>query len=330
MLDQQLGAKRNKMDRLWAMTVFVRVAEAGSFSRAAESLDLANATVTACIRNLEQHLEVTLIHRDTRRLHLTEEGELYLQRAREILGRIEETETEVRSSLGELRGPLVIEAPISIGHALLCPALPSFAARHPAISTAVTLSNQPHNLIEKAIDVAIRMDRVEDAELVARPIYEARYVLCCAAALATNLPEHPGALDPRLCLGLLPEERRTPAPWLLERATEGAGEREQLAIAPRGALMFNSSDALLHAARQGAGLIHVLDLFANRLLAAGELVQVYADWTTQAKTFYSVSTKARAGSAKVRAFNEFLGELIDAERRPSAARSVAVKALGKR
>lgn len=319
MPDPATGAKRSKMDKLWAMTVFVRVAEAGSFSRAAESLDLANATVTACVRNLEQFLAVTLIHRDTRRLHLTEEGELFLQRAREVLGRIEEAETEVRSRLGELRGPLVIEAPISIGHALLCPALPRFAARHPGIATAVTLTNQPHNLIERAIDVAIRMDRVEDAELVARPVYEARYVLCCAPALAAELPAHPRALDASRCLGLLPEERRAPAPWQLTR------RREAVTVTPQGPLMFNSSDALLHAAREGAGVIHVLDLFAHRALAAGEIVQVYADWQTQHKTFYAVSTKARAGSAKVKAFNAFLGEIIEAERRPPPARAVAVK-----
>lgn len=320
----QLGAKRNKMDRLWAMTVFVRVAEAGSFSRAAESLDLANATVTTCIRNLEQHLQVTLIHRDTRRLHLTEEGEIYLQRARDVLSRIEEAETEVRSHLGELRGPLVIEAPIAIGHALLTPMLPTFAARHPGISTALTLSNQSHNLIERAIDVAIRMGQVEGDDLVARPIYEARYLVCCAPALLSEVPEHPSQLDPHRCLGMLPEGRRTPTSWQLER------DGELVMVRPEGALMFNSSDALLHAARQGAGIIHVLDIFANRHLASGELVQLYPDWDTEARTFYAVSTKARAGSAKVRAFNEFLGEIIDAERRPRAGQSVTVKALNKR
>jgi len=318
-----LGTKRNKMDRLWAMTVFVRVAESRSFSRAAESLDLANATVTACIRNLEQHLEVTLIHRDTRRLHLTEEGELFLQRAREVLRLVEETETEVRTRLGELRGPLVIEAPISFGHALLCPALPAFADRHPGISTAVTLTNQPHNLIEKAIDVAIRMDRVEDADLIARPIYEARYVACCAPSLAPSLPAHPKDLDPALCLGVLPEERRTANAWVFERGDE------QVTVNPAGRLHFNSTDALILAARHGAGVVHVLDIFANRALQQGELVPLYDDWQTSHRTFYAVTTRARNGSAKVRAFNEFLTEVIDAERRPDPLRPVAVRALGK-
>lgn len=320
----QNSQKRNKMDRLWAMTVFVRVAECSSFSRAAESLDLANATVTACIRNLENHLGVTLIHRDTRRLNLTEEGAIYLTRARDVLRNVDEAELEVRSRLGELRGSLVVETPISFGHALLCPALHDFAARHPGISTAVTLSNQPHNLIEKAIDVAIRMDRVEDADLIARPIYEAHYVVCCRPDVAATLPEHPGELDPGLCLGVLAEERRTSNPWALER-----GE-EKLLLQPQGRLHFNSNDALLQAARQGAGVVHVLDIFANRALQQGELVAVFPDWQTRRRTFYAVTTREKNDSAKVRAFTDFLTEVIDSERRPSASRPVTVQPLSKR
>ena len=319
-----LGRQRNSMDRLWAMEVFVRVAECGSFSRAASSLDLANATVTTCVRNLERHLDVTLIHRDTRRLNLTEEGAIFLERARGVLQAVGEAETEVRTRLGELRGSLHIEMPISIGHALLCPALPQFAQQYPQISAVVTLTNQPHHLIERAIDVAIRMDKVEDADLVARPIYEAYYVVCCTPALAAQLPEHPGELSPLQCLGILPEERRRSNPWLLERGDE------RLSIQPDGPLHFNSSDAILQAAKQGAGVVHVLDIFANRLLESGALVQVYKDWQTSVKTFYAVTAKPRATSAKVRAFTEFLMQVLDAERRPSGNRPIQVKALGKR
>ena len=321
---EQSSSKRNKMDKLWAMTVFVRVAECSSFSRAAESLDLANATVTACVRNLEQSLGVTLIHRDTRRLHLTEQGEKYLDSAREILRAVEDSELAVRSQLGELRGPLVVETPISFGHAFLCPALHGFAERYPGISTAVTLTNQPHNLIEKAIDVAIRMDKVEDAGLIARPIYEAHYMVCASPKLAAKLPEHPQDLDASLCLGVLAEERRTSNPWVLTK------DEETVLVHPRGRLHFNSNDALVSAALHGAGVIHVLDIFANRAILQGDLVPVYRDWTTRSRTFYAVTTRARNDSAKVRAFTEFLNEVIASERKPSQFRAVQVKPIGKR
>jgi LysR family transcriptional regulator for bpeEF and oprC len=319
-----LHTKRFAIDKLWAMEVFVRVAECGSFSRAAESLNLANATVTTCVRNLEKHLNVTLIQRDTRRLRLTEEGQLYLPRARELLQSLAQTEEEVRTRMGELRGWLHVETPISLGHALLCPALPEFAKRYPDISAAVTLTNQPHHMIERALDVAIRMDHVEDADLIARPIYESSYVICCAPDYVGKLPGHPGQLDPKQCIGVLPEERHHPNAWKLQR-----GE-ESLDLKPEGPLHFNSSDALLAATEAGVGVACVLDIFVNRRLNAGALVRAYPDWALPMKTFYLVTPKSRASSAKVRAFTDFLFEVLDSERRPSARQPIGVKAIGQR
>ena len=312
------------VDRLLAMNVFVRVAECQSFSRAAESLNLANATATTCVRNLEQHLGVTLIDRDTRRLHLTEEGALFLERARDILRAVEDAESEVQARVGELRGSLQIEMPISIGRALVGPALPRFAARYPGLSTAITLTNEPNHVIASAIDVAIRMDRVEDAGLVARPIYEATYIVCCTPGVAAGLPSDPSQLNPRLCLGIQAEDRRSPNPWHLERAGES------IVVEPKGPLHFNSSDALLQAVSQGAGVGYVLDIFANRMLASGELVQAYSDWKTMAKTFYAVTAKHRSTAAKVRAFIGFLMEVLNSESRPVSERTVGIRAIGKR
>lgn len=306
------------------MEVFVRVAECGSFSRAAESLDLANATVTTCVRNLEKHLGVTLIHRDTRRLRLTEEGQLYLPRARELLQSVAHADEEVRSRVGEIRGSLHVETPISLGHALLIPALPAFARRYPEICATVTLTNQRHHMIERGIDVAIRMDHVEDADLVAKPIYESRYAITATADVARGLPAHPAELDARLCLGILPEERHHPNAWQLLR------DEERVELRPQGPLHFNSSDAALTAAEGGVGLACTLDIFARRRLEAGTLVQVYADWQLPQKTFFLVTPKARANSAKVRAFTDFMFGVLDSQQRPDAHRPIAVKALGHR
>ena len=304
------------------MEVFVRVAESGSFSRAAESLELANATVTTCVRNLERHLNVTLINRDTRRLRLTEEGQTYLQRARELLHSLARTEEEIRMQVGELRGRLHVETPISLGHALLCPALPAFARRYPDISATLTLSNHAQHIIELGIDVAIRMDHVEDADLVARAIYESRYVVCCTPEMAPGLPRHPAELPARRCIGIQPQGRGYANAWALRRGGENVDLR------PEGPLHFNSSDALLLAARAGVGVTCVLDVFANPFLADGTLVQLYPDWTTETRKFYSVMPRSRVGSAKVKAFTDFLLEVFDAQRRPSSHQAVGVKPPG--
>ncbi len=142
-----------------------------------------------------------------------------------------------------------METPISFDQALLCPALPTFAKRYPEISTAITLTNQPRHMIERAIDISIRMDHVENAELMARPIYESAYVLCCTPEMAQTLPAHPGELDARRCIGILPEERYHPNLWLLEKGAE------RLEVRPAGPLHFNSSDALL--ARSSMGLYKI-------------------------------------------------------------------------
>ncbi len=290
----------HNIDRLWAMEVFIRVAECGSFARAAESLNLANATVTTCVRNLERHLDVTLISRDTRRLRLTEEGELFLDRARGMLSTLARTEEDVRTQVGALRGRLHVECMISLGHALLCPALSGFATRYPEIKTFITLTNQPHNMIERAIDVAIRVDAVEDADLIARPLYETHYEVCCTPEIARTLPPNPADLDPRLCLGLLAEEGRFTNAWQFSQGDE------QVVVQPEGRLNFNSSDGVVVAAANGAGLACVLDVFVNKHLESGAFVRPYANWTLPKRSFFAVTTKERANSAKVRAFPEIL------------------------
>jgi LysR family transcriptional regulator for bpeEF and oprC len=223
-----------------------------------------------------------------------------------------------------MSGLLRVEVPVSIGKALICPALSEFVKRNPTTSVAVTLTNQPHSLIERAIDVAIRMDYVEGADLVAKPIYEARYVICGTPDLVKYAAADPSKLDPRMCLGLLTEGRATPTEWVLSK------KDENVVIEPSGPLNFNSSDVLVNVALSGTGLIYVLDIFANRYLATGELVELYPDWTTRMKIFYAVASKMRMTSTKIRAFIEFLVQTLDSQPRANVNRAVQSRSLKQR
>lgn len=299
------------MDKLWGMEVFLRVVECGSLSRAAESLDLANATVTTTLRNLEQHLGVTLIQRNTRHLHLTEEGSLFLPRCRDILHAVAQAESDVRITANEISGPLRIEAPFAIGQHLICPAVVDFTKLHPELKVSITLTNQPQRLIERGTDVAIRMDSIEDADLVGRPVYEAKHVVCAApAAVQAMSPEHPSEIDPRRCLGLFEEGQTRPIAWRLKKGDE------EVLIRPEGALSFNNTQALIQAARREAGLIYVLDIFVADLIEQGELVELFSDWDTKVRTFHAVTVKSRFVSPKVRAFIDYMLDAFDAKRRP--------------
>jgi LysR family transcriptional regulator for bpeEF and oprC len=301
------------------MEVFVRVAECGSFSRGAEALNLANATVTSCIRNLEKHLGVTLLQRNTRYLQLTEEGRIFFPHCQEALRTVAEAEHEVRDSVNEITGVLRIESPFGIGQRLLCPALPQFVARYPGLSVSVTLTNEPHNLIERATDVALRMDRVEDADLVARPVYETQYIVCGAPDKVRELNvDDPRALDPVHCLGLFKEGHRTPNQWTFSRGDD------QLTVRPAGALHYNNTGALIEAALNGVGLIYVLDVFVAELIVNGQLVEMFPDWETSTRTFHAVTIKARFATPKIRAFTDFLIEIFDPGRRLSVKTQVPV------
>lgn len=312
------------MDRLRAMEVFVRVAECGSFSRAAESLDLANATVTACIHNLEQHLRVSLITRNSRGLRLTEEGEMYLPRARELLRSLAHAEDAVQSQRSALQGALRVECTIQMGQTILSPLLPAFTQRYPDISISVTLTNKPHNLIESAIDVAVRYGWVEEADLVARPLLEVRSVICGRPDIVRSLPEHPADLDPKICIGNMIGESPVPTVWHLER-----GE-SKVVIEPRGRLHFNDAVMARAAAQGGAGLAYTPELYARPYFESGALERAYPDWQSPPRTIYFVTTKDRASSAKVRAFMDFVFDSLDPWRERSLRAPVLVKALHKR
>ena len=294
------------MDRLWAMEVFVKVVEAGSLSRAATHLDLANASVTSCIRNLETHIGATLLQRSTRHISLTEEGTRFYARCRDILAMVDEAEADASPAEAALRGVLRVEMPIALGHLLIGPALTDFAAEHPKLQIVVNLTNSVDDLIRRAVDIAIRIDDVQDADLVARRIYETQHVLCAAPDFIERHgpPDAPEALDPARCIGLSMTLTGKSRPWLFER------DGERRIVAPAGNLAFNSSDALLRSAARGGGFVYVLDILARDYLRRGELQAVLPDWSTAKQSFFAVYPPSRYVPKRVKLFVAFVAKLL--------------------
>jgi LysR family transcriptional regulator for bpeEF and oprC len=188
----------------------------------------------------------------------------------------------------------------------------------------VTLSNQPQNLIERGVDVALRFGHVEDSDLVARAVAEMHYVVCCTPEMAVSMPEDPAGLDPRLCLGITREERRALITWELRK------DDRTVEIHPDGPLHFNTGADVLVAVRAGTGVGCVLDVLAAPDLASGALVQLYPQWTTPVRTLYVVTPKSRVGTAKIKVFVDFLLEMLEGQRRPDVTRPVAVRPRGNR
>ncbi len=159
------------MDLFQAMTVYVKVVEAGSLTAAAQACEMSTTMVGNHLRALEQRLGVRLINRTTRRQRLTEFGSTYYQRCLEVLGLVADSERLAEQTQGEPAGTLRITAPLTFGSERLAPALAEFSQRYPQVKLDVVLTNQRLDLLEHGFDVAIRLGH-PDPKLIARPLMD--------------------------------------------------------------------------------------------------------------------------------------------------------------
>lgn len=196
--------------------------------------------------------------------------------------------------------------PIALGHLIIGPALTDFAREHPALRVIVNLTNGVDDLIRRAVDIAIRMDDVEDIDLIAHRIYEARHVLCASPGLLARLgvPATPAAIDPAQCLGLAMSFTSKPRSWSFAR------DGQTHTIEPAGNLCFNSSDALLRSATRDGGFVYVLDVLAREYIRRGELVAVLPEWTTAEQSFFAVYPPSRFVPKRVKLFVAFVSNLL--------------------
>lgn len=168
------------MDRIQAMQVFLRVAEAGSFVRAAETMSLPSSTVTSTIKNLEKYLQVRLLNRTTRRVSLTPEGLQYLGQCREILALIEQSESSLTDSVRRPQGRLRVDMPGGIAHFIVMPNLKDFFRLYPDIYLMIGVSDRQVDLVQEGVDCVIRTGELTDSTLVARQLGRFRWITCAS------------------------------------------------------------------------------------------------------------------------------------------------------
>jgi LysR family transcriptional regulator for bpeEF and oprC len=303
------------MDRLQSMEVFRWVVDLGSFTRAADRLDLSRAAVTAHVAALENRLGVRLLTRTTRKLALTDDGAAYLDHVRRVLADVEETEAVLAAGKTLPRGVLRVDLPVAIGRQFIVPALPRFAAQYPQLKVIVILEDRRVDLIEAGIDAAVRVGPLEDSSLVARRVYEANWVACAAPDYLAlhGTPQTPADLERHNCLGLYAVSLGQVLDWVFEK------DGERVSFTPGGNLSIGNVEALLDAAVSGAGIVRVFDMSASRWIASGALRPILQDW--QGGGRYPISVvypQNRHLSAKVRAFADFVAGLFPRARRPPA------------
>ncbi len=300
------------MDRIAAMTTFVKVVEGGSLSAAARVLGVSLASVSRQVDGLEEHLRTRLLVRTTRRLALTEAGRSYHEEAKRILASIEDAEAALTSKYAVPAGRLTISAPVTLGRFYLAPALPEFLTRYPEVDIDLLLLDRVVNMVEEGIDIAIRVGELEDSSLVARKIGESSRIVCAAPDYLERRgsPRTPGDLGQHDCIIFTLVDGAQV--WRF-RAPNG-----ELAIPIAGRLRTNSLDASITAAVGGAGLALCPFPLVREHLAAGRLVPLLESFEIAAAPVYALFPHARLMSARVRAFMDYVDEhrLIDDLRGP--------------
>ncbi|MEN8132911.1 MAG: LysR family transcriptional regulator [Pseudomonadota bacterium] len=191
------------MDKLQAMTVFVKIAEQGSLTAAAEALGKSLPSVVRILAALEESLQVRLFNRTTRRIALTEEGHIYLERCRKILAEIEESELVLSQDQVEPRGTITLTAPVRFGEMYVAPSVTRFLEQYRRVQVNLLLLDRLVNLLDEGIDLAVRIAHLEDSSLIAKPVGEIRQVVCASPVLLAQsggTPQRPEQLSDLPCV----------------------------------------------------------------------------------------------------------------------------------
>lgn len=291
------------MDQLQAIRAFARVVEAGNFTRAADSLDMPNATLSKLVQELEAHLGVRLLQRTTRRVTVTPEGQDYYAKATRVLRDLEDIDSTFNIARSKPRGHLRIDVGGSTARDVLVPLLPDFLARYPDIRIDLGVSDRSVDLIGDNVDCVIRGGALDASSLVARGIGQATMVTCASPEYLRHngIPAYPEELrnGHRLVSYLSPQNGRA-VPFRFERD----GERSELKLEHR--IGVNESNAHLAACVAGLGIVQTFSYAAGAALRDGSLVEILADWRPAPYPFHIVYPHNRYVTHRLRVFIDWL------------------------
>jgi DNA-binding transcriptional LysR family regulator len=288
------------------LLLFARIVEAGSFSMAAQRLDLPKSTVSRRISLLEASLGERLLQRTTRKLMLTEFGASLLEHARKLAEEVEAASALAQHRQAAPSGKLRISMPNDFANVGMTELIARFAERYPAVTLELDLSPRRVDLVAEGFDIAIRMgDLPEDSTLAARRVALERFGLYAAPSYIARrgLPEQPDDLLEHELLCILSRSGGA-AQWVLQRG-KVRWEREL-----RARLTANSPELLARIACSGAGIAASSDLFVAPYLKKGELVRVLPEWDLPAATGWAVFPGRRLMPAKTRVFLDMMEEMF--------------------
>ncbi|EIX9768813.1 MULTISPECIES: LysR family transcriptional regulator [Klebsiella] len=296
------------MDRFDAMRAFARVVEAGSFTKAAQTLHMSKTTVTQLIQQLESRLRVRLLHRTTRKLGVTPDGAVYYERVIRLLADMEDAENSLSSAAMTPRGRLRVDVPSPLARLILVPALPAFHARYPDIQIEMGVSDRVVDLIGDNVDCVLRGGQITDQSLIARHVGDLQIGVYVAPSYVERLgaPAHPRELQntDHCIVGFLSSRTSKIDPLVL------CSENERIEITGNYVLAVDDGNAYLEAGLVGLGVIALPNYMAAAHQAVGALIPLFTQWRISPMPLYLAFPPNRHVNAKLRVFIDWIVEVM--------------------
>lgn len=288
------------MDRFLEMQTFNAVVDAGSFVKAADALDISKAAVSRYVGDMETRLGVRLLHRTTRRLSLTDEGQVFYARSKELLAGLDEAEAEITSRSEAASGLLRVNVPVTFGIRHLASLWGQFKDLHPGVTLDITLADRVVDLVEEGYDVAIRIATLESSTLVSRRLASTRMVLCASPHYLEQhgTPTHPAELAQHAVIAY--------SYWSTRDEWRFEGPLGPVSVTTRPSIHTNSGDTCRAAALAHQGVILQPTFLVGQDLSEGTLVALMPEFRSIELGIYAVYPTRKHVSAKVRALIKFL------------------------
>ena len=290
------------MSKLQEMSSFVAVVEAGSFVGAANATGMSKAAVSRHVGELEQRLGVRLLQRTTRRLSLTDEGRTFFARAKELLGAIDEAESELTSRAGEPSGLIRVNAPLTFGVLHLAPLWGPFAAANPKVALDITLSDRVVDLVDEGYDLAIRITTLPSSMLVSRKLASTRMVLCASPRYLKRhgKPKHPQELADHSVISY--------SYWSTGDEWRFTGPKGPASVRTKSRLHTNNGDTCRKAALAHQGVILQPDFLIGDDLRRGDLIELMPTYRSIELDIHAVWPSRKHLPLKTRRLIDFLAE----------------------
>ena len=277
---------------------FVYVAETTSFTQAAKKLNISTAHVSRRITALEQRLNVKLLYRTTRKVSLTQEGQLFYQHCRSVLDGIEEAERVVTNLQQKPQGHIKLTAPVTYGEQKILPLVNDFIQQHSEVQVSAYLSNQKVDMVEQGFDLAIRLGRLADSTLMAKKLGSRTNYLCASPQYLEKygMPHSLSELNDHSCLlGTLDYWR-----------FKVAGKEKTVKV--KGSVRYNNGTGLTDAALKGLGIVQLPDYYVKDFISQGKLLPLLSQFQEADEGIWAVYPHNRQLSPKIRALVDYLSE----------------------